>query len=65
MELSMVGALSVFKLDASIALALALTAHLTNYLLTGLIGAYAFARDGQKITDLYDRARKYSQEKHA
>lgn len=64
MELSMVGALSIFKLDASIALALALTAHLTNYLLTGLIGAYGFARDGQKITDLYDRARKFSQEKH-
>ncbi len=65
MELSLVGALSIFKLDPSVALALALTAHLTNYLLTGMIGAYAFARDGQKITDLYQRARKFSKERHA
>lgn len=65
MELSLVGALSVFKLDPSVALALALTAHLTNYLFTGIIGAYAFARDGQKITDLYQRARKFSQERHS
>lgn len=62
MELSLVGALSVFKLDPSVAFALALTAHLTNYLLTGIIGAYAFAKDGQKITDLYQRARRLSQE---
>lgn len=65
MELSLVGALSVFKLDPSVALALALTAHLTNYLFTGIIGAYAFAREGQKITDLYQRARQFSREKHA
>lgn len=65
MELSLVGALSVFKLDPSVSLALALTAHLTNYLFTGIIGAYAFARDGQKITDLYKSARKLASEKHA
>lgn len=63
LELSLVGALSIFGLDPSVALAVALTAHMTNFLLTGLIGAYAFSRDGQKISDLYHRARNFSQEK--
>ncbi len=65
MELSMVGALSLFQLDASIALAMAITAHLTNYLLTGSLGVYAFARDGQNISELYQRARSFAQRKEA
>ncbi len=52
-ELSMVAALSLFGLDPSTALAAALTAHLTNYLITGLIGSFALMRDGLSLTSLY------------
>ncbi len=62
LELSMIGALSLFSLDASTALALAVTAHLTNYLLTGVIGSYALARDGQTLPDLFQRVRHIAQE---
>lgn len=62
LELTMVGALSLFGLDASTSLALAVTAHLTNYLLTGAIGTYALARDGQSLAGLFQRTRQVSQE---
>ena len=52
-ELSLVAALSVFGLDPSISLAAALTAHLSNYVLTGLIGSYALAKDGLTLTGVY------------
>ena len=48
LELSIIGALSAFQLDPSMALAAALMAHLSNYIVTGLIGAFALARDGLK-----------------
>ena len=62
LELSMVGTLSLFGIDPSISLALALTAHLTNYFLTGVIGVYALAREGQTLAGLYQRVRRLSQE---
>ena len=62
-ELSHVAALSVFGLDPSTALAYALSAHLINYLITGIFGAIALARDGETISSLYDRARRIPQEK--
>ena len=40
------------------ALAYALTAHLLNYLITGVLGAYALARDGETISGLYYRLRR-------
>jgi uncharacterized protein (TIRG00374 family) len=58
LEISLVGALSVFGLDASTALALALTVRLSNYLFTGILGAYALARDGETLTGVYQRVRK-------
>lgn len=58
MELSMVGALAVFKLDASTALAMALTGHLINYLATGLIGAYGLAQDGMSLSGVYRQVRQ-------
>jgi hypothetical protein len=60
LEASVIGALSVFGLDPSVTLAVALTAHLSNYLTTGLIGVYALARDGQSLADLYRDVRKLS-----
>jgi uncharacterized protein (TIRG00374 family) len=60
LEASVVGALSVFGLDPSVTLAVALTAHLGNYLTTGIIGIYALARDGQSLTGLYRDVRKIS-----
>jgi hypothetical protein len=60
LELSIIGALSVFGIDPSTALATALTAHLTNYLLTGLIGAYAFLKDGLSLTGVFRDVQKIS-----
>jgi glycosyltransferase 2 family protein len=53
MEIAIVGALSAFKLDPSTSLAAALTAHFTNYLVTGILGLYALAHDGLSLTGLY------------
>jgi glycosyltransferase 2 family protein len=60
MEIAIVGALSVFHLEASVALAAALTAHLTNYLITGVIGIFALSRDGLTLTGLYRDVRQIS-----
>jgi uncharacterized membrane protein YbhN (UPF0104 family) len=57
LELSIVGALSLFGLDPSVALALAITVHVVQYLVTGVLGAYALARDGESLTGLYRRVR--------
>lgn len=53
MEISIVAALSAFGLDPSTSLAAALTAHLSNYLTTGLIGSYALAKDGLSLSGLF------------
>ncbi len=57
LELSIVGALSLFGLDPSTALALAITTHIVQYLVTGALGAYALARDGESLIGLYRRVR--------
>jgi uncharacterized protein (TIRG00374 family) len=53
MEIAIMGALSAFNLDSSAALAAALTAHLTNYLTTGVIGIFALAKDGLTLSGLF------------
>jgi hypothetical protein len=60
LEVSIMGALAPFDLDPSVALAAALTAHLTNYLLTGVIGAFALAQDGLTLSGLYKDVRNIS-----
>ena len=60
LEASVIGALSAFGLDPSVTLAVALTAHLGNYLTTGLIGVYALSRDGQSLSGLYQDVRRIS-----
>lgn len=62
LELSLVGALAVFKLDPSTALAFALVMHAIQYVLTGAIGAYALARDGDSLTSIYNRVRTLRRE---
>lgn len=61
MELSLVGALTLFNLDPSVSLAFALTAHLINYLLTGVLGAYGLAQDGESLSSLYRSVRRIPQ----
>jgi uncharacterized protein (TIRG00374 family) len=60
LEISLVGALSLFGIDPSTALAFALTAHLLNYVVTGTIGAYALILDGESLGQLYGRVRRIS-----
>ncbi|HEX7976840.1 MAG TPA: lysylphosphatidylglycerol synthase transmembrane domain-containing protein [Anaerolineales bacterium] len=58
LELSLVGALSIFGVDPAISLAFAIIAHIINYLLTGIFGAYGLAKDGESLASLYDRVRR-------
>jgi uncharacterized protein (TIRG00374 family) len=53
MELAIVGALAAFNLDPAKTLAFALAVHLVNYLLTGLLGAYGLAQDGESLFGIY------------
>jgi len=57
-EAVLVGALVAFGLDASPATALALSMHITNYLITGLIGGFGLYKDGESLSSLYNRLGK-------
>lgn len=57
-EAAIVGALLVFNADPGASLALALVTHLLQVILTGLIGAYALARDGDSLIGLYGQIRQ-------
>jgi glycosyltransferase 2 family protein len=59
-ELSMVTALALFGLDTSISLAAAITAHLSNYIITGIIGVFALFRDGLSLAGVYQEVRELS-----
>jgi len=59
-ELSMVTALALFGLDSSISLAAAITAHLSNYIITGIIGAFALFWDGLSLAGVYQDVRELS-----
>ncbi len=58
LELSIVGALSLFGLDASTALALAITTRVIQYLTSGALGAFALVRDGESLLTVYRRVRR-------
>ena len=58
LEFSLAGALALFGLNYSTAVAFALTAHLFNYVSNGILGGYALARDGETLTGLYRRLRE-------
>ena len=61
-ELVVVGALALFGIQAATALAFALTAHLSQYLLVGILGTIGLARDGESLIGIYGRARQISQQ---
>ncbi|MFM8320261.1 MAG: lysylphosphatidylglycerol synthase domain-containing protein, partial [Chloroflexota bacterium] len=60
-EVAIMGALAVFVDDPSTALAAALTARMSNYLITGILGAYALARDGLSLGGVYRDVRGIQQ----
>jgi uncharacterized protein (TIRG00374 family) len=57
-ELVVVGALSLFGIQAATALAFALTAHLSQYLLVGVLGTIGLAKDGESLIGVYSRVRR-------
>jgi glycosyltransferase 2 family protein len=61
-ELVVVGALSLFGVQAATALAFALTAHLSQYLLVGVLGTIGLARDGESLIGLYGKVRNVNSE---
>lgn len=56
-EVAMVGAFSLLGVPTSVALAIALVAHLIHITITGFIGTYGIFRDGESISGLYQRLR--------
>lgn len=56
-ELSIVGSLALFSLDPAIALAYALSLHVIQYLVIGVLGTYAFIKDGVSLLEIYQHAR--------
>ena len=57
LELSIVGSLALFGLDPAISLAFALSLHIIQYLVIGVLGTYAFVKDGVSLMELYRRVR--------
>ncbi len=53
LESALVGALSLFGVDPSIALAYAVAAHLLYFAITGILGIYGFWQQGQSLGDVY------------
>ncbi len=47
------GALTLLSGDQSTALAVALTSRFYNYLISGIVGAYALSREGQTLSGIY------------
>jgi uncharacterized protein (TIRG00374 family) len=61
-EAVLVGALVVFRVDASSATAFALAVHFSAYIVTGLIGGYGLYKDGESLSSLYTRLGKMKSE---
>lgn len=57
-EASMVGSFLLLDVPGEQALALAIMAHFIHIAITGIIGGYALARDGQSLTGIYARLRR-------
>jgi len=61
-EAVLVGALVVFGLEASATIAFAISMHILNYIITGLIGGYALYKDGESLSSMYTRLGKMKSE---
>jgi uncharacterized protein (TIRG00374 family) len=57
LELTLVAALSLFNLNPSYALAFAVTNHFMQYLIIGVLGAYAISKDNETLLGLFRQAR--------
>lgn len=55
LEASYVGAMALFGIQTSIALAYAILAHSLYYFVTTCLGAYGIMREGENLTHLYHR----------
>jgi hypothetical protein len=49
----MVAALALFGVEEALSLAFALVAHVTYFVVTGIIGIYAFGKQGQSLAGVY------------
>ena len=56
-EAALVGALTLVSGDQGTSLAVALVSHFYNYLVTGVLGAYAFSREGETLMGVYRQLR--------
>jgi uncharacterized membrane protein YbhN (UPF0104 family) len=56
-EGALVFALSMFGQSETVAFAFAIVAHLSGYLINGILGSYALAREGETLAGLYRSAR--------
>jgi glycosyltransferase 2 family protein len=57
-EAFLVGALTLVSGDQDTSLAVALVSHFFNYIVTGLIGAYALSTEGETLMGVYRQLRK-------
>jgi glycosyltransferase 2 family protein len=64
-EAALGGALTLLSGDQSTALAAALTAHLTGYLVNGVLGTYALSREGETLMGVYRQLRNRQKEEHS
>jgi hypothetical protein len=55
LETALVGALSLFGVDPSVALAYAVVAHVIYFVITGLIGIFGFWQQGQSLGAIYQK----------
>ena len=63
-EAALGGALTLLSGNQSTALAAALTAHLTGYLVNGVLGTYALSREGETLMGVYRQLRNRQAEGH-
>jgi hypothetical protein len=64
-EAAVAGALVLVSHDKATSLALAVTAHLFSYFITGIIGLYALVNEGETVLGVYRRLRRRQEEKNA
>jgi glycosyltransferase 2 family protein len=57
-ELAIVGALALFSINASVALAIAFTLHFIAYSTTGVLGVYALVSDGETLLGIYRQVKR-------
>lgn len=55
LETALVGALSLFGVDPSVALAYAVVAHVIYFVITGLIGIFGFWQQGESLGGVYQK----------